>query len=303
MGKILKATHTGKLQLGDESISCAVLENGQRIVSEFGITNALKSRSGASKRMKIASSEGGPPVPVFLASKNIIPYIANELKDGPLKPINYMVRNGKRIQIGYDATVLPRVCDIWLQARQDGILNPQQEIRAVKAEMLVRALANVGIVALVDEATGYQADREKDALSRLLAAYLTEERLKWAKTFPDTFYKEIYRLNKWPWPPANTSKRPGVVGQYTNEVVYERLPHGVLDKLKELNPVQERTKRRKYKFTQFLSVDIGQPDLRNHILQVMALMRASSSWKGFITLLDKSLPKGTSYQLELLDIH
>ena len=43
--------------------------------------------------MKTASSEDGAPIPIFLASKNIIPYITNELRDGPLKPINYTVRN------------------------------------------------------------------------------------------------------------------------------------------------------------------------------------------------------------------
>ena len=300
MEKILKATHTGKLQLGEESIPCAVLENGQRIISEFGISNALKSRSGASKRMKTASSEDGAPIPIFLASKNIIPYITNELRDGPLKPINYTVRNGKRVPVGYDATVLPRVCDIWLQARQDGVLNSQQEIRAVKAEILVRALANVGIVALVDEATGYQEKREKDALAKLLSVYLTEERLKWAKRFPDVFYKEIYRLNNWNWPPEHSSKRPGIIGQYTNDVVYERLPTGVLDRLKELNPTDEASKRRRFRHHQFLSEDIGQPDLQKHLLQVIALMRASRSWKGFLGLLERVFPKGKTYQLDML---
>lgn len=301
MSEPIKATHTGKLSIGDDAIPCAVLETGQRVISEFGISSALKSRSGASKRLKTASLEDGAPVPIFLASKNILPYITRELSDGPLKPITYTIGNGKRTQIGYDATVLPQICDIWLQARQDGVLNPQQEIRAIKAEMLVRALANVGIVALVDEATGYQAEREKNELERLLSAYLTEERLKWAKRFPDSFYKEIYRLNKWAWPPMNASKRPGVVGQYTNDVVYERLPSGVLDKLKALNPADDTTHRRKFKHHQFLSTDVGQPDLQAHILQVVILMRASTSWKGFIGLLDRAMPKGGAFQLDLLE--
>ncbi len=301
MTKILTATHTGKLQLGEESIPCAVLENGQRIISEFGISNALKSRSGASKRMKNASVEDGAPIPVFLASKNIIPYISKELRSGPLKQINYSIRGGKRVQVGYDAAILPAVCDIWLKAREDGVLNPQQQARAVKAEMLVRALARVGVIALIDEATGYQESREKDALNKLLSKYLSEERLKWAKRFPDIFYKEIYRLNKWSWPPVHSSKRPGIIGQYTNDVIYERLPEGVLDKLKELNPTDEMTKRRRFRHHQFLSEEIGQPDLQNHFLQVIALMRASSSWKGFLALLDRALPKGSTYQLDLLE--
>ena len=65
---------------------------------------------------------------------------------------------------------------------------------AVAADMLMRSFAKVGIIALVDEATGYQDKREKDALQELLSIYLTEEKLKWAKTFPDEFYKHLFRL-------------------------------------------------------------------------------------------------------------
>lgn len=301
MSKVLKATHTGKLNLGEDVVSCAVLETGQRVVSEFGISRAMKSRSGASKRLKNTMLEGGAPIPVFLASKNLLPYITNELRNGPLMPIQYTVGDGQRIQIGYDAIALPKICDIWLQARQDGVLNPQQEIRAIKAEMLVRALANIGIVALVDEATGYQKEREKSELARLLSVYLSDERLRWAKKFPDSFYKEIYRLNRWEWPPINPSKRPGIVGKFTNDIVYERLPTGVLEKLKELNPSDDSTHRRKFKHHQFLSQDIGQPDLQAHIMQVVVLMRASTSWKGFVELIDRAIPKGNTFQLDLLN--
>ena len=74
--------------------------------------------------------------------------------DGPLKPIDY--RDGDRIVRGYDANVLVVVCNIWLSARQAGALQAQQLPKAQKAELLARALAETGIVALVDEATGYE---------------------------------------------------------------------------------------------------------------------------------------------------
>ena len=299
MCEILKATHTGKLLLGETEIPCAVLENGQRILSEKGITTALKSRSGSSRRTKKNMIQDGAPLPMFLASKNIIAFISDELREGPLKQIHYTVKNKQRVQIGYDASILPAVCDIWLEARRTGALYVQQQIRAEKAERLLSGLAKVGIVALVDEATGYQEAREKDALAKLLSVYLSEERLKWAKRFPDVFYKEIYRLNDWNWPPVHSSKRPGIIGQYTNEVVYERLPEGVLDRLKELNPSDETSKRRKFRHHQFLSEGIGQPDLQNHLLQVITLMKASSSWKGFLSLLERVIPKGKTYQLDM----
>ena len=106
-------------------------------------------------------------------------------------------------------------------------------------------------------------------------------------------------MNDWNWPPVHSSKRPGIIGQYTNEVVYERLPEGVLDRLKELNPSDETSKRRKFRHHQFLSEGIGQPDLQNHLLQVITLMKASSSWKGFLSLLERVIPKGKTYQLDM----
>ena len=167
--------------------------------------------------------------------------------------------------------------------------------------MLVRALAKVGIVALVDEATGFQVDRDRDELHRLLAVYLAEERLAWAKRFPDEFYRQIYRLKGWSWP-VGKAKTP-LLGHITNNIVYERLPPGVLIKLQEINPTLEETKRRRWKHHQFLSEDVGQPDLRDHILQLLPLMRVSKNWEAFKRNLEIAFPrKGTQHCLDLNEL-
>jgi len=75
-----------------------------------------------------------------------------------------------------------------------------------------------------------------------------------------------------------------------NQLVYERLPEGVLPKLKELNPVNP-IKRRQWCHQQFLSADIGQPDLRNHLLQIIALLKASANWSIFKRLFARAFPK------------
>ena len=166
--------------------------------------------------------------------------------------------------------------------------------------MLVRSLAKVGIVALVDEATGFQAERDRDALHRLLSAYLVEERLAWAKRFPDEFYRQIYRLKDWKWP-VGKAKTP-YLGHITNDIVYDRLPEGVLPKLRELNPTQEASKRRRFKHHQFLSEDVGQPDLRDHILQILPIMKISKDWRTFKRHLDIAFPKnGTQIEMVLDD--
>ena len=63
------------------------------------------------------------------------------------------------------------------------------------AEIIVRSFsAKVGIIALVDEATGYQKVREKRALQLKLQAFIAEEMQEWARMFPDEFWFELARL-------------------------------------------------------------------------------------------------------------
>ena len=90
----------------------------------------------------------------------------------------------------------------------------------------------IGITALVDEATGYQYEREKDELQKILKAYISEELLQWQKTFPEKYYQEIFRLNGWDFTLSSIKKRPGVVGIWTNKLIYEQLPKGCLKSLK-----------------------------------------------------------------------
>lgn len=290
-----EATHRGKLTIGPVSIPCAVLRDGTRVLSENGIANALGGRSGAAKRLKTAAAEEGAHIPVFLASKSLTPYISNELLDGPLKPIIY--QSGGESVVGYQAEALPEICNIWLQARQDDKLDDQQKDRAQAAEILMRGLATVGIIALIDEATGYQDTRDREALQAILDKYLRKEFAAWAKRFPDAFYREIFRLRGWSWS-AMSVARPGVVGRYTNDIVYERLAPGILEELQRLNPTYEDGGRSK-KHHQYLTDDIGHPALAQHLHAVIGLMRASATWEQFKSLLDRAFPKKGA-QLDLL---
>ncbi|MCJ7601818.1 MAG: P63C domain-containing protein [Desulfobulbaceae bacterium] len=295
IGEIPKATHPGELKIGDIRIPCAVLEDGRRVISEHGVTTALGSRSGASKRLKKTLESEGAPLPIFLAPSQLKGHINDDLLNGPLQPIVY--KNGRRTIVGYDAVILPAACDVWLRARAAGDLQKQQLVKAQNAEILMSGLARVGIVALIDEATGYQNERDRDELHKLLAVYLSEERLAWAKRFPDEFYKQIYRLRKWSWPSG--ARRTPLLGKITNQVVYDRLPDGVLEELQSRNPVNPDTGKRSWRHHQFLSEDIGQPDLRDHLLQLIAIMRISSSWTVFLSNLKKAFPKyGDQLELE-----
>ena len=103
------------------------------------------------------------------------------------------------------------------------------------------------MIALVDEATGYQETRDRKALQSILDKYLCKELAAWSETFPDEFYKELFRLRGWQCRGMKIN-RPSVVGRYTNDIIYERLAPGILDELIERNPEDEK----------------GQPKHRHH---------------------------------------
>lgn len=155
--------------------------------------------------------------------------------------------------------------------------------------MLVRGFARVGIVALVDEVTGYQEIRDRQALQAILDKYLRESFAAWAKRFPDEFYREMFRLKGWQWRGMKVN-RPSVVGHYTRDLVYERLAPGLIQELEVRNPKDEKGNR-KVKHHQFLTDEIGHPALAQHLYAVIGFMRASSNWDQFYRLMQRAYPK------------
>jgi len=282
--KIPKATHMGELKIGGGKIPCAVLEDGTRVFTQTGFLQAIGKSGrpwGGRQRADVEQ------LPAFLRGKALNPFINKELSESST-PIIFTPLGGGRAY-GYKAEILPQVCDVYLQARESGRLPKNQQPTAQKCEILVRGFASVGIVALVDEATGYQYARSRKALEEILDQFIEKELRKWAKTFPDEFYKELFRLRGWQYVPFLT-KRTAQVGKDTNDIVYERLAPGVLDELKRKNPVTP-TGRRKHKHHQWLTEHVGHPRLREHLSAVIALMKVSNDWKGFQRLLNRAFDK------------
>lgn len=285
--RIFKVLKSGKLKIGNLEIPCFVLDDEKRTraISGRGMTKVIGMKGRGQGIARIGSIKG------------INPYISNELRlaiENPIIAIGTTSRKANPTTI-YEGTVLHDLCESILLARDAGELKTEQEKRyATFAEAAIRSFSKVGIIALIDEATGYQYDRPRDELNQLLAIYLTEERLKWAKMFPDEFYKLIYKLKNWPFPGG--TKRTPLIGKITNKIVYEKLPPGVLEKLRKLNPKNPTTKHRPATFHQYLSENIGQPDLRDHLLQIIALLRAASNWRIFERLFARAFP--TKEQLE-----
>jgi hypothetical protein len=84
-------------------------------------------------------------------------------------------------------------------------------------------------------------------------------------------------------------KRPVLVGKLTENIVYKRLPEGVLDELKTLNPKDEKGRPRR-RHHQFLTEDIGNPHLEKHVASAVTLMKISPTYHTFKRHLDTALP-------------
>lgn len=300
--QVKRATHAGELDIAGRKIACAVLEDGRRVLSQQSFLAAI-GRRGNSDGAK-ASQDGSdfPKVPAFLAANNLKPFIGESLASS-CTPILYRMPKGGR-GYGYEARLLPLVCEVYLAARRARALWETQNHIAKACEMLVSALAQVGIVALVDEATGYQEVRDRKALQAILDRYLRQEFAAWAKRFPDDFYKEMFRLKGWTWKNMNPAGGPRCVAQYTKDLVYARIEVGLLQELESRNPVQSNG-RRKSAHHQWLTDDVGDPALERHLHAVIALMKAcpDGTWDQFKRMIDRALPpRGHSIQLDFDDL-
>jgi hypothetical protein len=286
-----KALYVGELSIGELSIDCAVLPDGTRVLSQRGVGRALGRGYGGNDWRKKDDGDAAGKLPFFMNAKGLLPFISNELLMLAISPIEYRHGQGGGVAHGINAAALPQVCEVWLKARDAGALSKVQLPVAAKAEIIMRGLAHIGITALVDEATGYQEVRDKQALQAILDQYLRKELAAWAKRFPDEFYDQMFRLKGWQRKDlTSSSRRPGAAGMYTNDIVYERLAPGILAELETRNPKNAKGNR-KGKHHQLLTEDVGHPALAQHLHALIALMRASSNWDQFMLLLNAAFPK------------
>jgi hypothetical protein len=284
-GDVLTATHVGILDIGGAQIPCAVLEDGSRVLTQEGFLAAL----GRSTKPKGRSQQVADGLPPFLSTTSLKTLISQEIIDTTV-PIPFRTASGVRA-LGYKADLLPQVCNLFLRARDLGLLTDQQQGIADKCDALVRALAQVGIIALVDEQTGYEKARARNELQKILAAYIAPELLPWAKRFPDSYYEHLHRIRGWKYA-LGSNARNAYIGNLTNALIYEQLPNGVLEELKARNPRDPETKRRRHTHHEFLTPDIGHPHLERQIVAVTTLLSVSDNWSEFTRLFSKKFPPG-----------
>ncbi|MCC7423103.1 MAG: P63C domain-containing protein [Planctomycetaceae bacterium] len=270
------------LVIGEVELPCYVLEDGRRVLHQRGMVDAIGMSRGSS------GGTGGDRLAKFVAGDRLKEFVPDTLRSVTENPIRFRTPAGA-LAYGYEATVLADICEAVLSARQSGLLQKQQEHIAKQCEILMRGFARVGIIALVDEATGYQEFRERDALSRILEAFVAKEIQPYIQTFDPLFYRELFRLRGLEFP-RDSVRRPQYFGVLTNDIVYKRLAPGVLDELRKITPRNE-SGRRKHKYFQRLTTNLGYPKLKEHLGAVVAIMQLSQTWDDFMHNLDRLRPR------------
>lgn len=289
-----KAIAEGVLIIGELRISCAVLEDETRVLTQEGFLTAI-GRAGKAKGGEGAGADGKP---AFLRANNLEPFISSELVASTI-PVEFVPLRGPGYQgraFGYRARLLPDVCWVYQDAMVAGKLLPSQEHIGKACRTFLKALTNHAIDDLVDLATGFEDMRKRRALNKIIDQYVEKAARPWVKMFDLNFYRHIYRLNGWDFDPENTA-RPGIVGTWTNDI-YDRLAPGVRQALHARVKRNEKGKPTQ-KLTQLLTPEEGKPALERLLEGVILLMRMSADWQQFRDSLEKYYPKfGETMQLD-----
>ncbi len=265
-----EALRTGYLEIGDVKIECYVLKNGTRLIHKRGMAKAIGLQS-----------EGGNAFLKTVNRKRLGSALPEKLREKINNPIVFKPLSGDPAH-GYEATVLVELCDAIWEAGKSGKLATSQLFLAMQAEIIIRSSAKIGIIALIDEATGYIFDKRRQEYKELFRDFISNEFREWNQEFPDQFFDIFYRLYK--IPRGEKGRHPQFFGKLIRKYIYTPLANSngaILESLDEKNPVVYKNGGRKYKMFQFLSDEVGLPALKAHLWQIIGIGNGSKSKESF----------------------
>jgi hypothetical protein len=244
----------GEVLFGDIRVPCHVLNDGSRVIAQREVIKALTKQekpSGTISRI--------------IGTSSLAPYIDADKITSKVIQFRLSGSGHQMLAFGYEATLLIEICEAFLKARDGGVLSEAQLRVAHHAEVILRSCAKVGIIALIDEATGYQAVREEQALQLKLQAFIAEEMQEWARLFPEEFWVQLARLESVHYSPRN---RPIRWGKYVMAFVYDAVDKDVGEELRKKNP----NPHFKQNLHQWLK-EYGREKVRDHLHEVLGVMK------------------------------
>lgn len=262
-GALPQAVYRGVLRVMELEIPCYVLSDGSRVIGRTSATELL------------TEIKGGGALEKYLGTNNLKPFVNMDLVlermvSFALPEVDGLGKDVKGLPTDVLVDVFQGLVAALEAANHEGAdvkLTNRQQAMAIRAGMFLAACSRVGLDALVDEATGYQYDRARDALEVKLKAYLSDEMRKWEKTFPDELWMEFTRLTGWR---GAVTKRPKYWGHLVNELIYDALDPDVAKWLRDNVPEPRKGKN----YHQWLSEQYGLEKLMRQIWMTIGLGKA-----------------------------
>lgn len=272
----------GMLQMGTfANIDCANVEVGKRILRLVSCDSFL-GIVGISTRGKDVLTSFGK----LLTHPNIRTQkserILNRLMNG------YRLGKDSEGPLFVDDRVITDFCRLILELRRTGEIGGHYLRYAENCERFMVGLADVGLAAMIDEATGY-AKSQKDEYQRLFLSYISEERTDWVKEFPDSFFDGIYKIYNLEKVGRN---HPKFFGAFIAKYVYWPLADSrgaILKKLREKDPVVDFGGRQ-YKLHQFLTQEVGKKALHDHLVRIGTVLDLSKDKGSFKRYFQRAFP-------------
>lgn len=209
----------GAIELGGTELDCYVLDNDDRVLSLSGTVRALTGTDSGN-------------LGNYVAIEGLKPFINSDNVAGGIQP--FSIPGNPNLAKGIKAEIFLEICQAYVSAFKAGTLKTdRQKETAITCAMLLSSCAKVGLIALIDEATGFQYERAEDALQVKLRAFIADELRDWEKTFPDQLWQEFGRLTGWK---GSLHSRPKWWGKLVIELVYDTLDPDVAEYLRTHKP-------------------------------------------------------------------
>lgn len=213
------AKFRGELTLGESSVDCYVLDTGERVINLRAVVKA------------IANADSGD-LAKFIGVSPLKPFINKDLILAEL--LEFTIPGTQFKGYGLSTSNFELIIRGYVQALYQNVeMTERQRSIAINCAVISSGLTRIGLDALVDEATGYQYEREHDALQLKLKAFIADELRAWEKTFPDELWQEFGRLTGWTGP---LHSRPQWWGKLVIELIYDTLDPDVARYLRENRP-------------------------------------------------------------------
>jgi len=252
------AKFRGQMDMGGNPIDVYVLDTGDRVISMRGAVKAITGQDAGN-------------LVEYLSVQSLKEHINKDLI--LVENLEFHIPGTQFRGRGVTAEQFESILTGYVRALHAGALTTarQREI-ATTCAILSTAFLKVGIIAQIDEATGYQYVRAEDALQIKLRAFVAEELREWEKTFPDELWEQFGRLTRWK---GSLSQRPKWWGHLVLELIYNALDPDIAKYLKENKPKPVHGKN----YHQWMTQDIGLKALISHIYEIIGIAKTCSDMR------------------------